>query len=555
MSPSPDRWRVAAGLRGNRPMLRFGGAYLGGIVAEWGLFVAALVYAYANGGSTAAGVAAIVLLLPNVAFAPLAGLTADRWPPSRVCTVAYASEALAFGAAAVGAAAGAPTAVVIGLCAVGAAAFTFVRPAAAVLTPALARSSRELTSANLLVSYCESAAVLGGPLFATVLLAAGGPALALIGCAAASGIAALVSLRNARSGPPATGSHTHGARQATAVFGCLVRLCRRRGTAGVLAAVFGRDVLVGALDLLAVVFAVQLLGLGDAGAGVLGTAVGVGALVSVFCAAALIRWARLATIVMAALGAVAVAMAGFGGIATLAAALVLLPIVGFSQSLLDLTTRMLLQRSVAPRELGSVFAVLELLAGVGALVGTLFVQVLIAAWSPQVAAVGVGAYFVVVLALSAGRLRTADAEADVPVVAISLLRQHPLFAPLSPLALEAVARAAVEVRVADGDVVVAEGDLGDRFYVVADGAFDVVMGGEHIRSATRGGGFGEVALLADVPRTATVSAVGPGTLLEIERAPFLVAVTGTDSSHLAAWSGIRAMRFDVEVPDYGPASA
>ena len=120
-------------------------------------------------------------------------------------------------------------------------------------------------------------------------------------------------------------------------------------------------------------------------------------------------------------------------------------------------------------------------------------------------------------------------------MAISLLRRIPAFAPLQPLALEAVARAATEIPVASGDVVMREGDAGDTFYAVCDGSFDITSHGAHVRTAERGTGFGEVALLANVPRTATIIANRAGALLAIHRVPFLIAVTGSDSSRQAAW--------------------
>ncbi|MGZ4806489.1 MAG: cyclic nucleotide-binding domain-containing protein, partial [Ilumatobacteraceae bacterium] len=87
---------------------------------------------------------------------------------------------------------------------------------------------------------------------------------------------------------------------------------------------------------------------------------------------------------------------------------------------------------------------------------------------------------------------------------------------------------------------------GDRFYAIADGSFDVVMGGRHITNAERGAGFGEVALLANVARTATVTARRAGSLLAIDRVPFLTAVTGYEPSRQAAWGTIRTLDFDAD---------
>ena len=163
------------------------------------------------------------------------------------------------------------------------------------------------------------------------------------------------------------------------------------------------------------------------------------------------------------------------------------------------------------------------------------------------ALIGIGVFFAALLVLTLRSLRVADDSADIPIVAIGLLRMIPTFAPLPPLAVETVARAAVEVPVEAGEVVMSEGDEGDQFYAVADGSYDVVVGGRHVRTVERGDGFGEIALLANVPRTATVTAHTAGSLLAIHREPFLAAVTGSELSRRAAWSTIREFGVDLDV--------
>jgi CRP-like cAMP-binding protein len=145
----------------------------------------------------------------------------------------------------------------------------------------------------------------------------------------------------------------------------------------------------------------------------------------------------------------------------------------------------------------------------------------------------------------------ADEGADVPVVAMSLLRRVPMFVPLPRPALEVVARSAVEVPVLVGEAVITQGAIGDRFYTVASGTFDVSRDDHHLDSVGRGGSFGELALLTDAPRAATVTAREDGSLLAIERSPFLVAVTGHDSCRQAAWGAVR--RYGGHVEDAGEA--
>lgn len=180
-------------------------------------------------------------------------------------------------------------------------------------------------------------------------------------------------------------------------------------------------------------------------------------------------------------------------------------------------------------------------------IGSVFAQILIGLSGVKAAMIGLGVLFSGIVVAAWRSLRVADDGADVPVVAMSLLRRIPAFSPLPPLALESLARGALEMTVSPGTVVVQQGDHGDQFYAVTEGSFDVTMGGIHIRNLVRGASFGEVALLADLPRTATVTATQPGSLLAIERGPFLIAVTGHDSSRQAAWGAIRTLQFDVDV--------
>lgn len=198
-----------------------------------------------------------------------------------------------------------------------------------------------------------------------------------------------------------------------------------------------------------------------------------------------------------------------------------------------------------------VFGAIETSSGIGMLAGSISAQVLIGVSGPGAALAGIGVLFAALVVLLAGHLPRADEGADVPVVAMSLLKRTPVFEPLPVPELEAVARSAHELPVTPGQTIIHQGDPGDRFYAVADGTFDVHIADRHIRTIHRGGSFGEVALLADTPRTATVTATTPGLLLAIDRAPFLIAVTGHDGSHQAAWGAMHTLHFDEPLPDHG----
>jgi CRP-like cAMP-binding protein len=126
----------------------------------------------------------------------------------------------------------------------------------------------------------------------------------------------------------------------------------------------------------------------------------------------------------------------------------------------------------------------------------------------------------------ATRLRRIDDYASVPEAALSSVVAVPLFEPLPPTSLEKLARAALREAVPAGTVVIAEGERGDTFYVVVDGSLEVSSDGRLLRTIGPGDFFGEIALLRDVPRTATVSAATDSVLLVIRRMDFLSAVLG-----------------------------
>jgi signal-transduction protein with cAMP-binding, CBS, and nucleotidyltransferase domain len=128
------------------------------------------------------------------------------------------------------------------------------------------------------------------------------------------------------------------------------------------------------------------------------------------------------------------------------------------------------------------------------------------------------------------RLKRIDDYASVPEPPLSVVAAVPLFEPLPPTSLEKLARAALVETARAGATVVVQGERGDTFYVVVDGSLEVHVDGSLVRILGPGDVFGEIALLRDVPRTATVSATTPTTLLAIRRMDFLAAVLGSPAS-------------------------
>jgi hypothetical protein len=173
-----------------------------------------------------------------------------------------------------------------------------------------------------------------------------------------------------------------------------------------------------------------------------------------------------------------------------------------------------------------VFGVLEGLSMVGLALGSLLVPALVWVGGPAAALAGVALILPSAALLARRRLAEIDRTAHVPVVEIGLLRSMELFAALPPPTLESVARLLEPLTVEAGTAVVTQGEVGDRWYAIADGTLDVRRNGELLAELGRGQGFGEIALLRDVTRTATVTAQTTCSLFALEGEHFLEAITG-----------------------------
>jgi hypothetical protein len=217
--------------------------------------------------------------------------------------------------------------------------------------------------------------------------------------------------------------------------------------------------------------------------------------------------------------------AGLGG------TVALLALVGASSALLDIATRTLLQRSVPPDLIGRVFGILEGLYMAGLAGGAILVPLLVHLGGSRLALLGVAAVLPIA-ALAFGRaLLKLDAEAPVPVVEIALLRSMPMFGELPAPAIEGIAAALTPMDLPAGAMLIQEGDEGDAYYAIASGELEVTQGGALLRRCGRGDGVGEIALLRDLPRTASVTAYTAATVYALKRDPFLTAVLGHPATH------------------------
>ena len=489
------------------------------IGAEWAHFVALGVFAYGAGGTTAVGVAGLARMLPAALVAPLASTLGDR----------FRRERFLLGIAAVGAAALVASAVVFftapseplifALAAVIGVSSTLFRPALQAILPSLARTPKELIAANGATSTIESLGTLVGPLLAGVLVSVGNPGVVF---AAAGGVLAAGALLLATL-------HVEGVIQETAARDDPRELLLggfeavRRGPARLILALMATQTFVrGCLNVLIVVAVFQVLDAGDGAVGYLTAALGLGGLIGALGATTL-HSRRLANAMGVALIFWGLPIALIAPWPYLPAAVLLLAVVGAANSVEDVAGFTLLQRIVPDvalsRALGLVWG-----AAMGAVgVGSIVAPAVVALVGPRTAFAVVGAILPVVTLLSWRGLQKIDRQVTGPTDELEVVSEVPLFEPLSLVAKEHLASKLTRLHVEPGEVIVRAGETGDRFYIVGEGELEITNGA--CGSCHGGDFFGEIALLRDVPRTATVRATEPSDLYALEREDFLAAVT------------------------------
>ena len=517
----------------NTTLRRIELGYIGFNAAEYGEWIAILVYAYAHGGTNVAALVAAVQLAPSAIAAPMLAGLADRHPPGRVLIGGYLALAVTMAITAAVMLGGAPPVAVYAAAIVAAVPFTIIRPTQSALLPGVARTPDELTAANVVSNWCEGVGVVGGPVLTGLLVSTIGPGGVIVvfaGVALASA-AAVWQARDAAQ--PGAADTADGSPMTGASAG--LRALREAPDAGFLVGVVGSQmVMIGALDVLNVVLAFNILHTGRAGVAFLNAAFGAGGILGAALTVTLIGRRRLSPPLLAGVAVWGGAFVVLGLQSTTAGALLLLAASGAARSLVDVSGRSLLQRVSDPGRLARVFGLLEGLDMAGLAVGSLLVPLLVWLGGPRTAVVGVG--LVLPLALLAGlrRLLRIDRQARVPIVEINLLRLSRLFAPLPAPALEALAHSLRSVSAPAGEVLIREGDLGDLYYTIAGGEVSVIRDGHTVATLGRGEGFGEIALLRDVPRTATVTARTDVQLFTLAKPAFLASVTGHAPAHAMA---------------------
>ncbi len=524
-------------------------AFAGSVAGMYAYTIAIAVYAYEHGGVTAVGVFAFVRLGAAAAVAPFAASLSDRHHREHIMLASDLVRIVTVGSCAALAAADGPAAVVYVLATATTIVGTVFRPAAAAMLPTLAQTPEELTAANVSASTIDSVASFVGPAIGALLLAAGGPSTVF-------GLTTLTFIWSAtcvvRIHAPAPISEERGtapeaSRRTELLAG--IRAIGHEPRLRVLIGLYGAQTFVaGALGVLLVVTALRLLGIGSAGVGLLEAASGIGSIVGAGVMLTLIGRNKLARDFASGLVLWGAPLVLVGLVPNTAVALLAWGIVGLGNSLVDISAITLIQRAAPAGVAARVFGVLESAIVGGIALGSLMAPVLVGVAGVRGALIVTGAILPVLVLLTWSQLRRIDEGAGGDNAIVAALRHVSFLEPLPLATLEYLAKRVTKVALPAGKALFERGDDGDRFYVLTSGALEIRLEGGTKREGAPGS-VGEIALLHDVPRTATVVAATDVEMWALERDDFLAAVTGHATSSGIA-DDLVSVRLDV-VP--GPA--
>jgi len=508
-------------------------AAAGSILGTWAYGVALPVYAYHAGGARAVGILFFARFALAAAAAPWFGVIADRWSRQRLMVTADLIRCAIFAAmTAVAIADGSPY-IVYALAIMSTIVSGSYSPAQAALMPSLVDSPDELTAANVVGNTMSSVGMFAGPAVGGILLAVSGPAAVFALNGALFIWSAAFLLMVPRDAPPERTEHPRFLPELMEGIETVLRRPALRVVVGLSTAQTFVD---GVSEVLIVVLAIRLLDSGNAGLGWLWTALGVGSLVGAGVAAVMATRRRLAGSFALGLLVGGAAFAATAAASSLAPALLLLGVVGAASVVVEVNGMTLLQRSADNDVLGRVFGVLESLLLASLALGAIVAPVIVSWLGAKGAILAAGIFLPVLLVPFWQRLQRIDAESRIAEEPLQLLRRIAMFSQLPEPVLERLASGATAVSTAQGQVVVARGEVGNHFYAIATGRAAVELDDGSSKELGPGDFFGEIALLRDVPRTATVRALEPLRLFALQRDEFLAAVTGHAPSLAAAES-------------------
>lgn len=519
----------------NPNLRRLNLAFAGSVVGDWAYAIGVSVYAYTRGGAVAVGVLGVVRYVSMAILGPFTSLLADRFERKRVMVASDLIRVVLVAAAGVLIWRDGPPIIVYTLAILTAVTGTAFRPAQAALMPSLANHPGELTAANVASSTIESVGFFAGPALGGLLIAVSGVAAVFVFDAVTFvwSAALVMGLRRVTT-TDASAEDAEPDAEITDVYepaGMFAgigdgyrEIFRNRDIRLLVGLYCAQTVVAGASLVFSVAVALDLLDLGQSGVGLINSAVGVGGLIGGFVALMLATRGKLARDFGLGVILWAAPLLLIAAWPTLTSALIAMALIGVANSVVDVNAFTILQRLVPDAVMGRVFGAMESAIVGGMALGALLMPILINTIGLRSGLVVVGAGVTVVVFIGLAGLSRIDKVALAPA-GLESLRGVAMIGMLPDHVLERLARRSRVVSVPAGQTVFNEGDSGDLFYVIESGTVDVSIRGEHVRPLAAGDSFGEIALLRDVPRTATVTATSDLVARVVERDLFLSAVT------------------------------
>jgi len=523
-----DAGRSLRSVFANPALRRLQIAFAGSIVGDWAYAVAVALYAFEQGGPTAVGILGVIRYVSLAVITPFASTLGDRYPRRLVMISSDLSRAMLIAVAAVLIWSDGPPVAVYALAVVTAICGSPFRSSQASILPQLARDPIELAAANVASSTIESIGFFAGPALAGLLLAVTSiPVVYVFNAITFVWSAALVlgvrlPPREKESpsdeAPEREGFLAEASAGYKTIFG-------NRNLLVLIGLYCGQTVVAGASLVFTVAIALDLLDLGRSGLGFIDATLGIGGLVGGFVALVLAQRGHLARdfgIGVILWSAPLLLVAAWP---TITATVICMILLGLANSVVDVNAYTILQRITPEGTMARVFGAMESAVIGGMALGALLMPALISWIGLRWGLAVMGASVSVLVVLGVPSLHKIDLVIE-PPTSLGLLRGVPLLALLPEPTLEALARSAVRVEAAPGEAVIREGEPGELFYIVESGEVEVTKEGRHVATLGAGDYFGEIALLRDVPRTATVTAKSETVLQALDRATFVPAVTG-----------------------------
>lgn len=501
-------------------------------IGDWLYLVALLVLVWAETGDPVTlGLIGAARIVPYILLSLPAGIVADRYDRRMVLLTTDIARGVIMLLIAAAAFLDMPVIVIVALAILATCFSAFFSPAIGSYLPSLVRDESELGPANSAWSSLDNLAFFIGPAFAALLLSFGSLEVAFVLNALTFGVVAVVLL-GLPSGRARRQEMTASETEPAAAESSLREAIRpiARPLAGLTLVNMFDSFVFGGLGVITVVLAVDVFGVGEAGTGLLNSAIGVGGIVGALAAGALVLRRRLGPPLAVGALVLGLGVAALGVVDVFALALVAIAVAAAGALLLEIVATTLLQRIVPDRVRGRTLGGMET-ASVTAYAAGSFVVPVLGASQPGLVLVASGIAMGVAGLIGVVLLgRYAVLQPTIEKAAQALARVE-LFAGLPPGRLENAMRAARTRPMTNAEVVIRQGDEADLFYLISEGEVEVTQVAEGateaqlLRRMGPGEFFGQIGLLSGIPRTATVTAISDGELVTLNGQAFLELVS------------------------------